>query len=131
MAKLTVSRLFEAGRVLKAFQDAKIDNVESFITFLSDFSENVIRALRGQLTFKDNFLFEERTVQLSSGVAQSMGLSKSQQPVSVQVQKVTPFSAIPTGFQWQMTLDGQLQVLMTFSPAPASGKVDVSLAIHY
>lgn len=131
MAKLGISRLFEAGAVLEAFQRAKIDGIEGFITYLSDFSETVIRALNGQLTFKDNFLSEERTVQLQTGISQTMTLKKALQPTSVQVQKVAPFTAIPTGFQWQMNIRGELEVLMNFAPAPTGGNVTVSLQIFY
>ena len=46
MAKLSVSRLFEAAPVLESFAKAKIEGMEGFVSYLSDFSENTIRALR-------------------------------------------------------------------------------------
>lgn len=131
--KLTISRLFEAGAVLEAFSRAKVEGIEPFITYLSDFSENVIRGLRGQLTFDDNLLFQEKVIQLESGVSQRLALNqKNGLPARrVWLSKVTPFASFVTGFQWQMTLDGELEVIATFSPAPASGKVEVTLAIFF
>jgi hypothetical protein len=131
--KMTVSRLFEAGAVLEAFQKAKIEGIEGFVTFLSDFSENVIRGMRGQLTFRDNMLYAERSVSLQSGVSQRIQLdqSKGLPPRLVWIGKLTPFSAILTGFQWTVNLDGTLEVVCTFSPAPASGRVDVTLCIFF
>lgn len=130
--KMTVSRLFEAGAVLEAFQKAKIEGIEGFITFLSDFSENVIRGMRGQLTFRDNMLYAERSVSLKSGVSQKIALDQSKLPPRlVWIGKATPFSAILTGFQWTVTLDGSLEVVATFSPAPASGSIDATLCIFF
>lgn len=131
--KMTVSRLFEAGAVLEAFQKAKIEGIEGFVTFLSDFSENVIRGMRGQLTFRDNMLYVEKSVSLRSGVSQRIQLdqAKGLPPRLVWIGKATPFSAILTGFQWTVTLDGSLEVIATFSPAPSSGAIDVTLCIFF
>lgn len=131
--KMTVSRLFEAGAVLEAFQKAKIEGIEGFVTFLSDFSENVIRGMRGQLTFRDNMLYAEKSVSLRSGVSQRIQLeqAKGLPPRLVWIGKATPFSAILTGFQWTISLDGSLEVYCTFSPAPSSGAVDVTLCIFF
>lgn len=131
--KMTVSRLFEAGAVLQAFSRAKVEGMESFVTFVSDFSENVIRGLRGQLTFRDNHLYQEKTLTLESGVSQLIGLQQQSglQPRMVWIAKATPFTAYITGFQWQMNLTGELEVKATFSPAPASGRIEVMLAIFF
>jgi hypothetical protein len=133
--KLTVSRLFEAGAVLEAFQKAKIEGIEGFVTFLSDFSENVIRGLRGQLTFRDNMLYAEKVISLKTGVAQRLAVPQSSNlpPRLVFLGKVTPYSAVVTGFQWTNTLDGQLEVVCTFSPVPTanSGQVEVTLCIFF
>jgi len=131
--KLTVSRLFEAGAVLEAFGRAKVEGIEPFVTFLSDFSENVIRGMRGQLTFKDNHLYEEKTVQLVSGVPQEIQLNNARSMPArlVWVGKTTPYTAFITGFQWQMTINGTLEVTAVFSPVPTSGKVEVLLTVFY
>ena len=131
--KMTVSRLFEAGAVLQALSRAKVEGMEAFVTFVSDFSENVIRGLRGQLTFKDNHLYQEKILTLESGVSQTFALSNPQNLPArmIWIAKTTPFTAFITGFQWQMTLSGECEVVANFSPAPASGKVEVMLAIFF
>jgi hypothetical protein len=135
MAKLNLSRAFEAGRVIEAFAKAKIEGIEDFPTYLADLSENVIRALRGQLTLRDNFLSEERDVTLSTGIAQSLQLQLNQSgrltPRSILIGRVSPVTAFVTGFQWELRMDGSLSVIANFAPVPASGKVTVSLIILY
>lgn len=135
MAKINISKTFEAGRVIEAFQKAKIEGLEDFVTYLQDLSDNLIRALRGQLTFRDNMLTEEKEVSLSSGVAQSIQLQQNQSgrltPRGVLLVRASPVTAFITGFQWEMKLDGSLSVIANFAPAPASGKLTVSLIILY
>lgn len=129
--KMTVSRLFEAGAVLDAFQKAKVEGIEGFVTFLSDFSENVIRGMRGQLTFLDNFFYEERTVDLLPGISQALRLSKARQARLVLVGKSTPFANPITSWNWQMRLDGQLEVAANFMPPADTGKISVTFCIFY
>lgn len=130
--KMTVSRMFEAGRVLEAFKQAKIEGIEGFVTFLSDFSENVIRGMRGQLTFKDNHSYEERTVELESGVPLSIRLNKTQQAALVFIGKTVPYGFFPTSWGWSMNLDGTLSVTVNFPPVTVgNGKLTATLAIFY
>lgn len=130
--KMTVSRMFEAGRVLEAFRAAKIEGLEGFVEFISDLSENVIRGMRGQLTFKDNHAYEERTVEVESGVPLSIKLGKSQQAHLVMLGKTEPYGFFPTSWGWKMNLDGTLSVTVNFPPVTVgNGKLTLLLAIFY
>lgn len=132
MAKISISRLFEAGPVIQAFQKAKIEGLEAFITFLSDFSEQVIRALRSRLTIEENMASQVEDVELSSGVSQQVYLlTKAIQPRHVIVTKSSPFSTQITAFNWQIRMDGNIDVVATFTPAPASGKITARIVVLY
>lgn len=132
MAKISISRLFEAGPVIAAFQKAKIDGLEAFITFLSDFSEQTIRALRAKLTIEDNLASQVNDVELQSGISQEVFVKvKSAVPRHVIVTKSDPFSTQITAFNWQVRLDGNIDVVATFTPAPASGKITARVVILY
>lgn len=132
MAKISISRLFEAAPVIQAFQKAKIEGLESFITFLSDFSEQVIRALRARLTIEENMSSQVNDVALQSGVAQEVYLvNKTIQPRHVFATKCDPFSTQITAFNWQIRMDGNIDVVATFTPAPTSGKITARIVILY
>jgi len=132
MAKISISRLFEAGPVIQAFQKAKVEGVEPFITFLSDFSEQVIRALRGKLTFEENFASQVDNVELRSSQSQIVYTQfKNVVPRHVFVTKSSPYSSLITAFNWQVRQDGNIDVVATFSPAPASGKITATILTFY
>ena len=131
MAKLSVSRLFEAAPVLESFAKAKIEGMEGFVSYLSDFSENTIRALRGRLTMPDNFLYEEKIVSVKSGIAESIMLRETIPARVVLIGKSTPFTSPVQSFQWQMNIEGGLDIVVTFTNPPASGNLSVLLSIQY
>lgn len=135
MAKLSISRIFEASAVIESFKQAKVEGVEGFIEYLSDLSDNVIRALRGQLTITDNMFAEERQLNFKTGVQQSLGLQKSANgkfnPKYVRVGKVIPFTAQVISLQWQMNMEGTMDIIVNFTGLPAAEEATVFLVIDY
>lgn len=132
MAKISISRLFEAGPVIKAFQKANITDLEPFIAFLSDFADATIRALKGRLTFEDNFDCQTNDVELALSAAQTIyTTNKKIAPRHVLPTKCTPFSSQITAFNWQVRQDGNIDVVATFTPVPVSGKVTVRVLVLY
>lgn len=129
--KLNVSRVFEAGRVQDALAKSGVKGLDDFVSYLSDFAENVIRAFGGRITFADNFLYEERTVPLQNGIESLIQLTKSGQPKQVTIAKVTPYESFITTYQWTMKVDGRMAFIANFGPIPSNGKIDVTLSIHY
>ena len=132
MAKLNLTRVFDAGRVIQSFSKAGIGgDLEDFITYLADFTNQIIGAIRKTLTIEDNMDSEVKTVQLPHNVVQKISLTSPKKvPRHIWITKVLPFTNAPLSFTWQMAQDGSLEVLATFTGAPTD-KVDTTLVILF
>lgn len=66
MAKLSLSKIFELSKALTSEAGAEL---EEPLTFLSELGEQVLRVLKNQLTFTDNFNCEIKSVNLRHNTA--------------------------------------------------------------
>ena len=66
--KLTITRVLETAKVLATEAGQQIGD---FISYMAEFVDQVVRALRNGLTFKDNFDCEVRLVSLLHNTAQN------------------------------------------------------------
>jgi hypothetical protein len=131
VAKLNLTRVFDAGRVIQSLSKVGAGDLEDFITYLADFTNQIIGAIRKTLTIEDNLDSEIRTIDLRSGVSQSITLLNGKKvPKHVFITKTVPFDAPATSFGWQMAQDGTLQVKAIFLGSP-SGNIATTLVILF
>lgn len=131
MTKLNLTRVFDSGRVIQTFAKAGIGDLEDFITYLYDFSNQMIGAIRKTLTIEDNLDSDVKILDLKNGVSQEISLSNPKKiPNHCWISKVTPFENSPLSFNWQMTKDGTLEVKATFTDSPTT-PVTVKLVILF
>src|SRR5687767_2665784 len=94
-------------------------------------SEQVIRALKNGLTFRDNFDCEVLEVELTSGTAQIVGNKKTTvKPSGVLVQRVISSQYALDSFLWYLDGQNKLTVKATFTGSPTD-KVPTSLIVLY
>lgn len=130
MAKLTISRIFETGKVIQAFaQKGLTVGVNDFVDFVASFAEQTLRALRNGLTFTDNFNCSIKTVSLSSNTPQVIS-TDGKSPIGMIPIRVVSSSTSLTGFNWYFNNSNQTIVVATFSPTPTS-LVDLTLIILF
>lgn len=131
MAKITSTRTFDVGRVIASLAAKGIGDLEDFLTYVQDFSIQMISALNKTLTVEQNLDSDNRVVSLISGVSQNIRIQDPKKvPVHVLVSKCIPFNNPIDTFNWQITQDGSLQVMATFIGAPTSA-VQVSLIVLF
>ena len=125
MAKLSISRIFDTGKFLKTEAGQQLEGV---ITYLAEFAEQSLRAIRNGLTFQDNFDCEVKTVSLIHGTEQVISTSKQVTGVLVTrvVSSVYGFDSI----SWYIGNNGSLVVKVNFSNSPPAGtELDIVLIV--
>lgn len=60
MTKISVSRLLDLSATLEGVKKAKVEGLDTFIQYVSDFSDQVITAMRNRLSVSDNLDALER-----------------------------------------------------------------------
>lgn len=131
MGKLNLTRVFDAGRVIQSFSKLGAGDLEDFITYLADFTNQIIGAISKNLTIEDNMDALVKTIDLKSSVSQKITLTNVKKtPRHVFITKVIPFENPATSFNWQMAQDGTLEVQAIFLSNP-SGNISTSLVILF
>lgn len=131
MAKITSTRTFDVGRVIQALAAKGIGDLEDFLTYVQDFSIQMISALNKTLTIEQNLDSETRVIGLMDGIPQKIFIQNSQKvPLHIITTKTMPFSNPVTSFAWQILQDGSLQVQASFLGSPTS-QVDTTLIILF
>jgi len=123
--KISVTRLLDTAKLMatKLGQDAP-----GFISYISEFCEQTIRALRNGLTFADNFLGEQKTVSLLHGIAQVV--SSKQRVIGIIPIRVVSQTHGLSSFGWYYDDQGELTVKISYDADPAVA-LDVSLVLLF
>ena len=126
MAKLTTTRLLEVSKVLQTEAGKQL---APMIDYLSRFVADVVQALRGGLTFGDNFACEVKTVSLKHETAQIVSASKT--VTGIIPLRVTSTALGLSSFAWYYDEGGRLTVSAGFTGTPGTAAYDVSLVLLF
>lgn len=123
--KLTITRVLETAKVMATEAGQQLTE---FISYMAEFVDQVVRALRNGLTFKDNFDCEVRTVSLLHDTAQVVSSTRK-------VTGIIPVRLVAQGlmlrdFGWYYDDNGQLTVKAAFDADPGNS-VDVQLVMLF
>jgi len=126
VAKLSISRLLEASKLLqtKAGQE-----LQELITFVNDLANQIVLALRQGLTFEDNFKCKVVSVTLTHNTVQTIN-SDSKQIFSVMPARVVSTTTAVTSFIWYINSAEELTVNAQFLGAPTDPQT-VKLIIFF
>lgn len=118
MARFSINRLLDTSKMqaTKAGQE-----LYDFIDYVSLFSEQVLRALRNQLTFQDNFACKLKTVTLLHNVEQVIDVN-GEKPTGILVTRVVSSSVLLDSFGWYLNDVGQTVVKAGFTGAPTASQ---------
>ncbi len=132
--KISLPKSFDPGAILESIRKAKIDGFGELFTYVEQLATEVSNALRGTLTFRENFNCEVKEIDLKHNVALRFTLDKLNQkktPTGILVTKVFPFNnALTAPLAWQITQDGQIEVKASFTGSPES-PVTVSMVVLF
>lgn len=114
MARFSLNRLLDTSKMqaTKAGQE-----LYDFIDYVSLFSEQVLRALRNQLTFQDNFAAKIKVVTLLHNVEQVID-TNGDNPTGIFVTRVISTSVGIDSFAWWINGLGQTVVKAGLTGAP-------------
>ncbi len=130
MSKLSIARLQDITSLVNGLTKAGVEGADAFVTFVTDFSDQIISALRNRLTIEENLSSTVKDVTLSEATNQVISFDKKLTPKHVFATKCRPFSTAVTAFNWEMTQSGDLRVRASFLNAPTTLQT-VTLVILY
>jgi hypothetical protein len=122
MARLTINRILETSKYLATDAGQQLADL---ITYIGDFAEQTIRALRQGLTFADNVKCQMPTVAVTSAVATLVNLD-GKTPIGVWPIRMTGSASGYDAFAWAIDDQGRLTVTVTTT---GGGRADVTLII--
>lgn len=124
--KITLSRIFETSKALATEPGQQL---QDFINFTAEMSEQVLRALRNGLTFEDNIRCLTPRISLLHNVEQVVNTSGKTAKRVMATRSYSTLYGIDS-FLWYLNNDNQLVVKVGFTSSP-SVKIDVDLLIFY
>lgn len=124
--KLSINRLLDISKLATTEAGKQL---RELLEYTSSMAEQVLRALRNQLTFEDNFLAEIRTVTLAHDTEQVVEFA-TRQPTGMLVRRVVDTTSVLDGFNWYINEDGNAIVKALFSPTP-SGTIPVEIIVFF
>jgi hypothetical protein len=130
MTKIRVSKLVDIQGLIQSMTEKGIEGAEEFGTFLSEFSDQVIRGFRNGLSLVDNFYGTEVDVSLKDGVIQKVKNDPKLTPRHVFPSYVSSFENPVETFSWRLDSSQQIEVRANFLGSPSS-TVTVRLVILY
>ena len=124
--KLNIPRIFEKSKLLTTEVGQQISE---FVDFMTDFSEQVTRALRNQITIADNMdaIVSEVSVPHET---ESIVYTGGKNPMGITVLKVSDKTYAVDKFRWHIDDSGNTKIWVSFSPL-ATANVTVKLAIYF
>lgn len=124
MAKLSIQRLMEVSKLLATDAGQQLQDA---LTFLNDVSDQVLRALRNGLTFRDNFNCQIAEAELSHDVESLVNTGSNRAVgiiplrVSMSNNSGSTKSAV-SALVWYINNQGKLTVKVSFSDAPTDSR---------
>lgn len=129
--KISIGRTFDSGQVLASLSKSNVKGLDDFITYLQDMSTQLVNALRGTLTFEDNFNSTVKVIALEHNTSLTFQLPDGRKsPQHIIVTRTGNFTYPLSSFVWQLTDKGDVQVKATFTGTPTQA-IDVTLVILY
>lgn len=121
--KITIPRIFDSARILaKPFGK----DIEDFVSFSQQAFEQIIRALRNQITFEDNIKCQVLEVTLKHDLEQV--LFASGRVKGIIVTRVFSDESI-TSYKWKYNDKSELIITPRFLGADTEKKVNVTLIL--
>ena len=124
--KLNIPRIFEKSKVLSTEAGQQ---VQELVDFVADFTEQMIRAMRNQITFADNMdaIVSEVTV---PDQAETIVYTGNKTPMGIVVLKVMDKDYGVDAFRWYIDDSNQTKIWIKYTSVP-SRSVNIRLAIHF
>jgi hypothetical protein len=124
--RLAIGRLLETSKLINTKAGAELAD---FITYMSDFAEQVIRALNNGLTFGENSNAKVVKASLRHDTEQVIG-TDGRSPVGIFPVRVHSSTTGVDQFSWYFNSSGQPVVKVALVGSP-SATTDVSLVILF
>jgi len=124
--KVTLSRIFETSKVLGTEAGQQL---QDFVQFMADLSEQSLRALRNGLTFEDNMRCLASTVSLVHSTPTIINTG-GKTPKRLQITRVYSTQYLLDAWGWYIDSNGSLNLKVEFTGAPVAAQ-NVDLLIFY
>ncbi len=134
--KLTLSELFDASRVIEAFNNAKITGVDEFVQHLSDLSSQTVRIFRSRVSLADNVDCVIKELDLTHNQSLIMQNPTPSRTLShIAVTRSLSFDNPVTALAWRYTVQGQIELKAQFlnpsTPPAKPTSARVTLVMYY
>lgn len=124
MAKFTINRLLDTSKLAATKAGGELRDL---LDYVSLFSEQVLRALRTQLSFSDNFACIVRDYELLHNVATVINTNDSTPTGIIPLRVYSSVTGVDS-ISWWINDSGQTVVKVGFVGAP-SGAIKIQLVI--
>ena len=111
--KISSAKLLDSAKLMATKIGREIPD---FFTFVTEFTEQTIRALRNGLTFEDIFLCQQKTISLLHGQAQSV--QTDQKVIGIIPLRLVSQTYLIRDFGWYYDDQGKLTVKANFDSDP-------------
>lgn len=125
--KITASRLLDTAKILQTDAGQKLSELVDYVTSTS---EELIRALRGSLTFSDNFNSMVWTGTLTHATAQLINTGQ-RQPTAIIYGQVQSTAYGFASLTWYMDSNTNLVVKPYFGPSVPTQALGATLTILF
>lgn len=126
MAKLTVSRIFDVALLA---QSKIYNDIKSFIDYMNQFVDNVIRILTNGVTIKDNLAAAQFTIPCRHNKVVTVTLTKK--PVVVFLGRQYPVTPQITSFAWDFIDGTTISVVPKFDVPTSTDSLDVTFVAFF
>jgi hypothetical protein len=114
--KLRLSSVFEQDKYLETESGQEL---KGMIDFFSEFTQQVVQGLTGQLTYGDNFAIEEKRIRLKSGQVTTVKTDTNRRVKEIRARKLISDTFFTmTSWGWKYNTDGQAVVRIHISGQP-------------
>ena len=118
MAKISVTRLLETAKLLATEAGSQLAEL---IDYTNNTFEQIIRALRNNLSFADNFNAKVATVELTHNVNQVIN-ADGKTPTGILPSRVFSTTTGIDSFAWYVSDKGEVNAKATFTGAPTTAQ---------